>query len=239
MTLTGTNTYLVGRDPAYVIDPGPADTTHLAAVMSAGEERGGIAGVLLTHSHADHSAGVAGLGAPLLWGEVGSTDETGMPRQPEPPASDFAQTTIGPLSVVPTPGHAADHVAFLYDDACFCGDLVLGEGSSIVAPGGGTLIAYLDSLRRLQELAPALLCPGHGPFITDPPAKLSEYIEHRLDRERKLVAALDAGERSREGLLDSAWDDVPAGLRPMAALAMEAHLEKLESESRLPPDLED
>ncbi len=76
MTLEGTNTYVVGSDPSYVIDPGPAQKDHIDAVRAAGEERGGIEGVLLTHSHADHSAGVEMLGAPLLWGRVSETDET-------------------------------------------------------------------------------------------------------------------------------------------------------------------
>jgi glyoxylase-like metal-dependent hydrolase (beta-lactamase superfamily II) len=214
MTLEGTNTYLVGSDPAYVVDPGPADEGHLAAVRAEGKRRGGIRGVYLTHSHADHAAGVEPLGAPLL--------------------TDDAE---GPFRIMPTPGHAADHVCLLLDGACFTGDLILGEGSSYVPPDGGSLAAYLDSLRRLAEVELELLCPGHGPWITDPAGKIAEYLEHRLERERKLLAALDGGERSRARLLDAAWDDVPAELRPAAAQVMQAHLEKLESEGRLPADL--
>jgi glyoxylase-like metal-dependent hydrolase (beta-lactamase superfamily II) len=97
----------------------------------------------------------------------------------------------------------------------------------------------MDSLRRLQQEPLALMCPGHGPWITDPRAKLAEYVEHRMMRERRLLAALEAGERSRAALLAQAWDDVPELLRPMAALAMEAHLEKLDAEGRLPADLTD
>jgi glyoxylase-like metal-dependent hydrolase (beta-lactamase superfamily II) len=114
---------------------------------------------------------------------------------------------------------------------------VLGEGSTIVPAGGGSMAAYLESLRLLQGLDLDLLCPGHGPFVTDPEAKLAEYVEHRLERERKLVAALESGERSRARLLDAAWDDVPAELRWAAAEAMQAHLEKLEAEGRLPDGL--
>jgi glyoxylase-like metal-dependent hydrolase (beta-lactamase superfamily II) len=211
MTLEGTNSYVVGSDPAYVIDPGPEDAGHIAALRDEAERRGGLGGVLLTHSHADHSAGAPLLDAPIL----------------EP----------GPFEVVPTPGHAEDHVCFVVDRVCFSGDLILGEGSTFVPPDGGSLAAYLDSLRRVGELDLELLCPGHGPYVTDPAAKVHEYLEHRLDRERKLVAALDAGERSRARLLDAAWDDVPQQLRPAAALVMEAHLEKLEAEGRLPDDL--
>jgi glyoxylase-like metal-dependent hydrolase (beta-lactamase superfamily II) len=213
MTLEGTNTYLVGESPAYVIDPGPALAGHVEAVRAAAERRGGLGGILLTHSHDDH-AGAAG----MLDAEV---------------------LESGPLEVVPTPGHASDHVCFLLGRVCFTGDLILGEGSTFVPPDGGSLVAYLDSLRRLSELDLELLCPGHGPYVTEPRTKVEEYLEHRLERERKLVAALGAGERSRERLLQAAWDDVPVAMRPAAAVVMQAHLEKLEAEGRLPGDLRD
>ena|SRR5436190_3683859 len=216
MTLAGTNTYLVGSEPAYLIDPGPADERHLVAIGKAADERGGLAGVLLTHSHADHSEAVPLLDAPLL--------------------EDADR--IGPFEVIPTPGHSSDHVAFACGDACFCGDVVLGEGSTIVPPGGGGLAAYLESLERLRERGFGLLCPGHGAWITDPAAKLAEYREHRLERERKLIAALGRGERTRDRLLQAAWDDVPRPLRPMAAMALEAHLDKLGAEGKLPSDFQ-
>jgi glyoxylase-like metal-dependent hydrolase (beta-lactamase superfamily II) len=246
-TLEGTNTYVVGplgeSDSAvYVIDPGPADERHAAAVREAVAGRGELTGVLLTHSHADHSGAFPLLDGRLLWGTVGSGDERsaasgggagdgGWPSEPHP-------EQVGPFKLFATPGHAVDHVALLLDRVCFCGDLVLGEGSSFVPPDGGSLAAYMDSLRRLQQLKPELLCPGHGPYITDPKAKLDAYLEHRLDRERRLLEALADGERSRGGLLDRVWDDVPAELRPAAELVMQAHLEKLEFEGRLPDDLE-
>ena len=91
---------------------------------------------------------------------------------------------------------------------------MLGEGSTFVPPDGGSLAAYMDSLARLQAEPIELICPGHGPWITDPAAKLDEYVEHREMRERRLLAALERGERSREALLAEAWDDVPAGAAP-------------------------
>ena len=114
---------------------------------------------------------------------------------------------------------------------------MLGLGSTIVPPGGGSLAAYMDSLRLLQAEDDRADRPGHGPWITDPAAKLAEYVEHREMRERKLLAALDGGERSRAALLAEAWSDIPIELLPMAAMAMEAHLEKLEDEGRLPEGL--
>jgi glyoxylase-like metal-dependent hydrolase (beta-lactamase superfamily II) len=233
MTLDGTNTYVVADgDRGYLIDPGPDDAGHLAAVRAAAGAD--IAGVLLTHGHSDHTAGVAALGAPVLWGVAAPGDETaGLAAAGEPAAEP--PDSIGPFTVVPTPGHAADHVCFVLGDVCFCGDLILGRGSSIVPPraAGGSLVEYMRSLGAIAALDVGLLAPGHGPWITDPAAKVTEYREHRLDRERRLVAALEAGERSRSRLLETVWDDVPDPLRPAAAVAMQAHIEKLAEEGRL------
>jgi glyoxylase-like metal-dependent hydrolase (beta-lactamase superfamily II) len=241
MTLAGTNTYLYGSNPCVVIDPGPDDAGHLEAVRVAAEERGGIGLVLLTHSHGDHAAGAERLvamsaedrGIEAAAGE-GEGDEL-------PPAIlPAGGEEHGGLRAVATPGHAADHVCFLTGDGvCFSGDLVLGEGSTFVPPDGGSLAAYMDSLRLLQAEPLELICPGHGPWVTDPAAKLAEYVEHREMRERRLLAALERGERSREALLAEVWDDVPAEVRPAAALVMEAHLQKLDSEGSLPLDLRD
>jgi glyoxylase-like metal-dependent hydrolase (beta-lactamase superfamily II) len=229
MTLAGTNTYLYGVDPCVVIDPGPDDEGHLDAVRAAAAERGGIGLILLTHSHGDHAAGAERLAAAAANDAGGDAPQAILPRDGE---------EHGGLRALFTPGHAADHVCLLTaDGVCFSGDLVLGEGSTFVPPDGGSLAAYMESLRRLQAEAPALICPGHGPWVTDPAAKLAEYVEHREMRERRLLAALERGERSREALLAEVWDDVPEQMRPAAALVMEAHLQKLEAEGRLPNDL--
>ncbi len=218
MTLEGTNTYLYGEGPCVVIDPGDADPGHLDRIRAAAATRGGIGLILLTHSHSDHTAGAEQLGAEVI-----------LPGDGE---------VLGGLTALATPGHAADHVAFLSaDGVCFSGDLVLGLGSTIVPPGGNSLSDFMASLALLQSREIELMCPGHGPWITDPAAKLAEYVEHREMRERRLLAALETGERSRAALLNSAWDDVPIELLPMAAMAMEAHLEKLDGEGRLPASL--
>jgi glyoxylase-like metal-dependent hydrolase (beta-lactamase superfamily II) len=213
LTLDGTNTYVVER---WVVDPGPADPAHLGAVRAAA--RGGIEGVALTHSHADHAEGARELGAPVILLEDGQE--------------------AGPFRAVGTPGHSPDSVCLLWGRICFTGDTVLGTGSVFIAPGEGSLSAYLNSLRRLRALELDVLCPGHGPYVWDPKAKLDEYIAHRLDRERRLLAALDGGLRARDELLDAAWSDAPPELRPAAALTLAAHLEKLAEEGRLPHGVE-
>jgi glyoxylase-like metal-dependent hydrolase (beta-lactamase superfamily II) len=220
MTLEGTNTYLYGSDPCVVIDPGPDNESHLDSVRAAAGERGGIRLALLTHSHGDHAEGAERLEAEVV-----------LPADGE---------SHGGLRAIATPGHAPDHVCLMTaDGVCFSGDLVLGAGSTFVPPDGGSLAAYMDSLRRMQAEPIELICPGHGPWIEDPAAKLAEYVEHREMRERRLLAALERGERSRGALLDEAWSDVPAELRPAAAMVMQAHLDKLEAEGHLPAGLAD
>jgi glyoxylase-like metal-dependent hydrolase (beta-lactamase superfamily II) len=229
MTLEGTNTYLYGSDPCAVIDPGPDDAGHRGAVLAAAGERGGIGLILLTHSHGDHAAAAEPL--------AGAVTEAGGGVAPRIVLPTDGEEHSG-LRAVATPGHAVDHVCLLTGDGvCFSGDLVLGEGSTFVPPDGGSLAAYMESLHRIQAEPIGLICPGHGPWIEDPEAKLAEYVEHREMRERRLLAALDRGERSKDALLAEVWDDVPDELRPVAARVMEAHLAKLEAEGRLPSDL--
>jgi glyoxylase-like metal-dependent hydrolase (beta-lactamase superfamily II) len=231
-TLSGTNSWIVGRDPAWVIDPGPALSAHVSALADEVGRRGGLGGIALTHDHADHVDGVPAL----------------RERFPDAPVAaarfDGADTRVGdgdrvgPLEVVRTPGHAPDHLAFVIDDVAFTGDAVLGEGSVFIYPDPGALAGYLAALERLRERSLRLLGPGHGPLVDDPSAKLSEYIAHRLQRERRLVAALDAGHRSVDSLLDEVWSDAPAALRPAAAVTLAAHLDKLADEGRLPDGVE-
>jgi glyoxylase-like metal-dependent hydrolase (beta-lactamase superfamily II) len=243
MTLSGTNTWLIGR-PAWVIDPGPAEPAHVERVWEAVQARGGIAGIVLTHNHLDHSQSVPALrarsGAPVAVGVSPSRVRFEEPALPdlEPDIVLRDGQEVGPFRVIATPGHSSDHVSLLAADVLFCGDTVLGEGSVFIPPGGGSLAAYLDSLERLQQLRLTALCPGHGPVVWDPPAKLHEYRSHRLDRERRLVAALGGGLRSTAELLDEVWDDAPAALRPAAALTLESHLDKLAQEGRLPAGVE-
>jgi glyoxylase-like metal-dependent hydrolase (beta-lactamase superfamily II) len=226
LTMSGTNSWVVGRDPAWVVDPGPALAEHYRALTGAIVERGGLAGIVLTHDHIDHSEAVDALrecfSAPLAAGRGNAELEL----------SDGAR--FGPFEALYMPGHAPDHFAVIVDGVCFVGDGVLGEGSVFIAPDPGALAGYLDALTRLRERELEVLCPGHGPPIWTPRERLTEYIEHRLDRERRLLVAIDEGRRSTEELLDGAWPDVPVQLRPLAAVTLTAHLDKLSEEGRLP-----
>ena len=231
LSLSGTNSWIVGRDPAWLVDPGPELAAHLDALDAELNRRGGLGGIAATHDHSDHVEALSAMRA----------------RHPGVPVAAARGTVdvsladgerFGPLQALATPGHAVDHLAFAAGDAILTGDAVLGEGSVFIHAGGGGLRAYLDALGRLAARHPAVLCPGHGPLITDPQAKLDEYVSHRLARETALVAALQDGARSVEELLDAAWADAPAQLRPVAAVTLGAHLDKLEEEGRLPPGVQ-
>ena len=227
-TLTGTNTYLVGADGCWCVDPGPDSAAHVDAVAAEAATRGGLAGIVLTHGHADHSGAV-----PALLRATGSPPVHAVAH----PAADVAIAdgdTVGPFDVVATPGHAPDHVAFVAGEVAFSGDAVLGTGSVFVAPDPGALRGYLDGLARLRGLPLDQIAPGHGPIVEDPHAKIDEYVAHRMDRERRLVLALDDGRRTIDELLEAVWSDAPAVLRPAAAVTLAAHLDKLDDEGRLP-----
>jgi glyoxylase-like metal-dependent hydrolase (beta-lactamase superfamily II) len=227
LTLSGTNTWVVGRRPAWVVDPGPLIDEHVRKLMAAIEARGGLGGVVLTHDHEDHAEAV----------------ETLLEVHPAPLAAARGRADIvlaegkrvGPFEAVPTPGHAPDHYAFIADGACFTGDAVLGDGSVLITPHPGAMSGYLlalTSLRLREDFN--VLCPGHGDVVWRAREKLEEYIGHRIDRENRLIVALNEGLRSTSDLLAAVWPEVPEELRPAATATLAAHLDKLEDEQVLP-----
>ncbi|HEX8157461.1 MAG TPA: MBL fold metallo-hydrolase [Solirubrobacteraceae bacterium] len=227
-TLTGTNTWIVGRDPCWIVDPGPPLDAHVEAVLAESMRRGGVGGIALTHDHVDHSGAVEAVrdraGSPCV----------GAARLAGAQLILADGDTFGPLRVVATPGHAPDHLAFVAGAVCFTGDAVLAQSSVFVAPDPGALGGYLAALERLRAMDLELLCTGHGPPVTDPAGLLDRYLAHRRDRERRLVAALADGLRTIDELLDRVWDDAPASLRLAAAATLAAHLDKLDEEGLLP-----
>lgn len=231
LTLSGTNTWVVGRNPAWVVDPGPNLETHLERLYEVIDSRGGLGGVVLTHDHADHSEAVTPLvrrfPAPVAAGR-GAVDVK---------LGDGAM--FGPFEAVATPGHSADHYALIADGACFTGDAVLGDGSVFISPYRGSMSGYLFALTRLRLREDFnVLCPGHGAPVWDANAKLEEYLAHRIDRENHLIVALGEGKRTIDELLDTVWGDVPEPLRGVASATLAAHLDKLEDELILPSGVE-
>jgi glyoxylase-like metal-dependent hydrolase (beta-lactamase superfamily II) len=231
LTLTGTNSWVLERDPCWVIDPGPAADAHLDALSAEIEVRGGLGGIALTHDHSDHSQAVGELRlrhpAPLAAGR-GEVD-----------VQLLDGATFGPLQAQATPGHAPDHFALIGSCACFTGDAVLGSGSVFISPHPGAMGGYLRALTRLRLRDDFnVICPGHGPIVWDPQDKLEEYVAHRIDRENQLIVALGEGHRTIEALLDAVWSDVPEPLRGAATATLAAHLDKLEEEQILPRGVE-
>ncbi len=230
-TLSGTNTWVLGRRPAWVVDPGPLIDTHLRRLLDAIESRGGLGGVALTHDHEDHAEAV---------------DEL-LARCPAPVAAGRGDTDVrlvegerfGPFYPVATSGHSEDHFALIADGVCFTGDAVLGEGSVFVSPHRAAMSDYLLALTRLRLRDDfRVICPGHGPIVWDPSTKLEEYVNHRLDREHALIFAISQGARTERELLDEVWPEVSETMRPLAAVTLAAHLDKLDDEQILPDGVE-
>jgi glyoxylase-like metal-dependent hydrolase (beta-lactamase superfamily II) len=230
-TLEGTNTWIVGRDPAVVIDPGPDDDGHLQAVA---DEAGPVAQILLTHRHPDHAEG-----APRLADLTGATVRTFDPAVWQEPLRDAEMVLAGGASLraVHTPGHTRDHVVLWEPTLAvlFTGDAVLGRGTSVVDPPEGDMADYVGSLRTMLELRPAVIYPGHGPVVEEGAAKLEEYLEHRALRERQVLAELTAAgsPATPQDLVAGIYTGYPAELQPVAARSVLAHLLKLESEGRV------
>lgn len=202
MTLDGTRTYLVGGGRPLVIDPGPAEESHLEALREALGSEAPLA-ILLTHGHADHAGGAQALsrltGAPVWMGAGGGGPPSGrgtVARWLE----DGEALRLGDdrVAVVATPGHAPEHLCFHWTGpgapaggALFVGDLFLGEGeTTLVAAPEGDVAAYLESLRRVEAVAPRVLYPGHGEPLWDPVATVERYRAHRQERIVQVVAAL-------------------------------------------------
>jgi glyoxylase-like metal-dependent hydrolase (beta-lactamase superfamily II) len=225
----GTNTWIVGAEPVVaVIDPGPDDAAHLAAIEKAlGATAVGV--ILVTHSHPDH--------LPLA-AELGRRRQVRVARWPELGDGDVVR--VGPLELqaLHTPGHAPDHLAFWMaaDRALFTGDLILGRGSSMVTYPEGDVAAYLRSLERVAALQPRMLFPGHWDPVLEAAAKIEEYRSHRQAREDEVLAELGrGGPGSAAELTRRVYGSEVEGeaLLRAAEMTLRAHLKKLADEGRV------
>jgi glyoxylase-like metal-dependent hydrolase (beta-lactamase superfamily II) len=230
MTGPGTNTYLVGVDEIAVIDPGPDDPAHLDVVAGCGGDR--IRWILATHTHSDHSPGAAGLkertGATVL----GFGERDGFAPDDSIDEGFCLEATEFRLRALHTPGHASNHLCFLLDEErmLFSGDHVMEGSTVVIAPPDGDMAAYLDSLRRLRGLRLRSIAPGHGHLISDPKAKLDEYLAHRGEREAQILQAVQDGAATVDEVVARVYADVPEVLHPVARLSVHAHLLKLAAE---------
>jgi glyoxylase-like metal-dependent hydrolase (beta-lactamase superfamily II) len=244
-TLAGTRTYAVGSSEACVIDPGPALTGYQRSLADSLLSRGiTVRAILLTHGHPDHAPG-----ATLLAAQLGAQvfASPGLdPRQARVtpdhrfrPVESYA-VDGDTLSALPSPGHSNDHVAFWLAGAriLFTGDVILGEGSSLVAPPEGDMSLYMETLEKFRRLGPALIAPGHGPTVRDPMQKIQEYIQHRLLRERNLLSVLSGGPGTVDELVSRLYADIDPRLHELAKGSTLAQLGKLEKEGRVTKEAE-
>jgi hydroxyacylglutathione hydrolase len=232
MTLTGTTTYLVGREEVAIIDPGSDAPAHLAALEAESKGARSVR-ILITHNHPDHAAGarllarrvdarIFSLGSGTLRdGAVIPTDE-------------------GALTAIATPGHAPDHVAFHWPaaSAVFCGDLMMGGlDTAVVAAPEGDIGQYLQSLARIRALRVRTIYPSHGPAFTDPDQAISRYLEHRAQRENQVIAAMSNGGRDLDSITSAVYgDQLDPALRDFARAAIQAYITHLYHTGRLPEE---
>lgn len=244
MTYSGTCTYLLGKSEIAVIDPGPDDAAHLAAILDAVPTGGRITHILVTHAHIDHCSLAHRLaektGAPVLaayppdWPVSGEGGEGIVPSfRPDTGLreGDTVKSADWQLDVVATPGHLLDHISFVWEagDAVFTGDHVMGWASTFISPPEGSVSDYMASLDRLAALPQRRYFPGHGPAIAEGPDRARALKAHRQEREAQILAALKDGPASIPELTQTLYHDVPKQLHAAAARNVAAHLADLQT----------
>lgn len=255
-TFKGTSTFIIGHGRVAVIDPGPDDPAHLAALLEAvrGET---VTHILITHTHKDHSPltpklkaatgattyGVGPHGAGAADHSVrldAGADLAFAPDIAVPHGARIAGSGWT-LEAVFTPGHAANHMAYALaeEKALFVGDHVMAWSTSVIAPPDGNMRQYLDSLRLLLARDDGIFHPTHGPSVgREPKALVRAYVAHRRMREEAIFRSLENGARAVPQIVDAVYAGLDLKLKPAAALSALAHLEHLIDQGRIGTDRE-
>jgi len=240
MTGPGTNTYLVGRRDPILIDTGAGVPEYMDVLASYLRERGWSrpSRVILTHRHMDHLGGVPHLRerfpglsvSKLIFKDAGLPEGTTNLEDGQVIEGDGVR-----LRAIHTPGHASDHLCYYLEEerALFTGDLILSGSTSVIPDQDGDLADYMDSLRRVQALGAERIYSAHGPVIDNAAAKIQEYIDHRLEREGQILAALGNGARTIPEMVKVIYTDIPAKLHMAAGMSVHSHLKKLKKEGRV------
>lgn len=248
MTAAGTNTYIVGDKSLCIIDPGPDDLVHFERICATVQPGSTVSAVLVTHAHRDHSAlaqriaqhfsvpiqafGDAKSGRSSVMqslvtaGLTGGGEGVDLAFRPDLCLADNAMIDLGAESIqaIWTPGHMGNHMCFLWRDAVFSGDHVMGWASSIVSPPDGDMKAFIQSLDKVARLKARRLFPGHGACVESPERRIADLRQHRLDREQHILKALSTKPCSIAELVDKIYAEIPSTLKPAAARNVHAHL---------------
>ena len=239
MTGAGTNTYLLGDEEVAVLDPGPAIPEHIDAILDAAGDR--IRWIVCTHTHPDHSPAWQAVAEATGATPIGASpaddmfqDDTFHPER-ELQHDDVLATDEFTLRAVHTPGHVSNHFCFFLEEErmLFAGDHIMNGSTVVIVPPSGDMKAYIESLQLLLRYPLHLIAPGHGEVMEDSRAIVEWLVNHRLQRENKVIAGLrQVGRCSLDELVVVVYDDVDTGLHEMAKLSMTAHLIKLQRERR-------
>lgn len=238
MTGPGTNTYLIGKTRLAMIDPGPIEDSHIQLLLDTVGDR--LAWVIATHTHTDHSPAAKRIaeatGAQVIGALVPDNmfqDQTFAPEW-EITHDEVLSTEEFTLRAIHTPGHVSNHYCFLLEQESmlFTGDHIMNGSTVVIVPPSGDMKHYIESLQKLLGYRLAFIAPAHGAIMENPEGVINWIIDHRLQREQKVIEHMDAEFITLDDLVLKVYDDVDPGLYPMAKLSLSAHLIKLRDESR-------
>jgi glyoxylase-like metal-dependent hydrolase (beta-lactamase superfamily II) len=248
-TFNGTCTYIVGEGKVAIVDPGPADDSHLSALLAAidGEQ---VETILITHTHRDHSVGVKTLRAATGARVIGAAPFTprgdGSAGLDSAHDRDYAPDAVlshgkrwqgagYTIEAIATPGHCSNHLCFalLDENTLFSGDHVMAWSTSVVAPPDGSMRAYMDSLDKLRGRPETVYWPGHGGPVHDPQRYVRGLIHHRRQREAAILNALADGPQTIPALVAKIYVGLNPALTRAAGLSTLAHLEDLAERGRV------